>query len=405
MNVLLLAHRVPYPPNKGEKIRTFHQLSHLLNKGHNVVVAAPLENKPERQFALQLQNKLDVRVVHALLPKRWLRFASGLIKNKPISVTYFYSKKLQQQVNELIETGNHDTLLCTSSALADYILNKTTLQKIQQKKIRLVMDFMDLDCLKWQQYSEKSPWLLSAIYKREAKLLSRTEQQILATFDASIFVSEDEKSLLTTDSKLRDKIHVVTNGVDTSVYHPGQNTAERPSTTSPTFLFTGVMNYLPNENAVIWFAKTVWPLAVEKYPQAQFIIAGMQPSKSVTKLGQQKGIVVTGFVEDILPYYQESDLMVAPFKVARGIQNKVIQALASGLPVITSTEGAAGISCTVGKHLLVANSAAEIVQAIETLLNDKEQYRNLQQAGLALIEEKYSWAVENDKLESILKQK
>ncbi len=402
MNVLLLAHRVPFPPNKGEKIRTYHQLSQLIKHGHNVVVVTPLEQAEDLQHADALKAKLNVEVVHSTLSMRFLRLARGLLTGKPLTVTNFHNAKLQREVDRLISETDCDVLMCTSSGMADYVLNQYTLKKIQQRGIRLVMDFMDLDSLKWKQYAEQKPWPLSSIYKREAALLSTTESEILDTFDASVFVSADEKSLLDTNPLLKNKVHVVTNGVDAEAYYPDIKNQTRPSATSPTLLFTGVMDYFPNEDAVIWFTENVWPLIIIKYPSAKFIIAGMRPSKKVSDLTNNKGVEVTGFVDDILPYYQNSDLMVAPFQVARGIQNKVLQAMASGLPVITSPAGAAGISCTDGEHLVVADTAAEYLTAIDELLNNRQRYRDIQMAGLELVVKDYSWENENTKLEIIL---
>ena len=402
MNVLLLAHRVPYPPNKGEKIRTFHQLSQLIKNGHSVVVVTPLEQAEDLQHADALKAKLNIDVVHSKLSMRLLRLARGLLTGQPLTVTNFQNAKLQRQVDTLISETECDVLMCTSSGMAEYVLNQSTLNKIQQRGIRLVMDFMDLDSLKWKQYAEQKPWPLSKIYQREATLLATTESEILATFDASLFVSADEKSLLDTNPKLKNKVHVVTNGVDAAAYYPDLENQTRPSVTAPTLLFTGVMDYFPNEDAVIWFTENAWPLIIKSYPGAKFVIAGMRPSKKVSDLSNNQGIEVTGFIEDILPYYQQADLMVAPFQVARGIQNKVLQAMASGLPVITSPAGAAGIACTDGVHLAVADTAANYLTAIDELLNNKQHYHDMQMAGLELVVKNYSWENENTKLESIL---
>jgi len=408
MNVLLLAHRVPYPPNKGEKIRTFHHLSFLLEQGHNVTVVTPLNNSKDKDFAKQLSAKLSVPIVHTALPPKLIRISKGILQGLPLSIANFHTSQLQKKVNQLLISNTPDVVMCTSSAMAAYILSATTMEKIRGKNIRLVMDFMDLDSLKWRQYSECKPWPMSMLFNREATLLSQFEQRVLTEFDASLFVTADEKSLLHSDKELSKKVHVVSNGVDTNMYHhsPEESAYRKNSSISgPVLLFTGVMDYFPNEDAVVWFTEQVWPAIKENYPQARFIIAGMQPSRKIQALAKIDGIEVTGYVDDILSFYQQADIMVAPFRVARGIQNKILQAMACGLPVVTSTAGAVGIKCEPGKDLLVASGAADYISEIDRLLTDKQHWKSVRDAGLKLVTLNYSWDTENTKLEYILSRR
>ena len=405
MNLLLLAHRVPYPPNKGEKIRTFHHLSFLLKQGHNVTVVTPLNGNEDKEHAEQLSKKLSIPVVHLTLRSRILRLAKGMLRGQALSVANFHTAALQNKVDHLLESNTPDVLMCTSSAMAAYVLNETTMDKIRRKRIRLVMDFMDLDSLKWEQYKDRKPWPISLIYSREAKLLSRFESQILAAFDASLFVTVDEKDLLQSERHISSKVHVISNGVDTDMYYPAADNSARTDNTvanGPVLLFTGVMDYFPNEDAVIWFADEIWPQLKDKYPQAKFIVAGMRPSRKIQALDKIDGIEVTGYVEDILPYYQQADVLIAPFRLARGIQNKILQAMACGLPVITSAAGAAGIDCESGKELLIASDATDYIANIEKLVTGEDLCESIRNAGLKLVQQKYSWDAENAKLEYIL---
>ena len=171
MNVLLLSHRVPYPPNKGEKIRTFHHLSSLVEQGHSVVVATPVEDAAEKDYAQQLSKKFNIEVVHSQLPRRTNRLVKGLLKGQPLSVANFHTQELQTSIDQLIDSNKPDVIMCTSSSMAAYVFNDTTIDRIRRGNIRLVMDFMDLDSLKWKQYAERKLWPLSIVYTREAKLL------------------------------------------------------------------------------------------------------------------------------------------------------------------------------------------------------------------------------------------
>ena len=411
MNLLLLSHRVPYPANKGEKIRTFNQLSQLVNKGHKVTVVTPVEDEQSRTYVQQLSERLKIKVVHAPLGNRLLRILGGFTSRQALTVTNFYSEDLQQQINSLIIAEKPDAIMCSSSAMSRYIFQSSTAALIEEQNIRLVMDFMDLDSLKWQQYAELKPWPLSLVYKREAKLVSELESRVLHHFDSSMFVSKEEKDLLELEPEIMSKVHAIANGVDRGAYHPAEvedtattNTAKQKlfGDAAPVVLFTGVMDYFPNIEAVVWFADEVWPALLQKHPQAKFVVAGMRPSRKITDLEKRSRIEVTGFVDDILPLYQQADFMVAPFKVGRGIQNKVIQSMACGLPVIASPAGAAGIKYVNMEHLIIAETTEDYLSATETLLNDTDRYQKIRSNALELIESQFSWESETARLEKLL---
>ena len=151
------------------------------------------------------------------------------------------------------------------------------------------------------------------------------------------------------------------------------------------------MDYLPIEDAVLWFVKSCWQQIITNWPEAKFLIVGMQPSQRIQQLAKLPGITVTGYVSDILPFYHQADIFIAPFRLARGVQNKILQAMACGLPVLTTSLGAEGIACSTGEHLLIANTEAEIIENISMLLTDEVLANKLSLAGPKLIQQKYSW--------------
>jgi len=422
MKVLVLAHRVPFPPNKGEKIRTFNQIKFLTKHECKVVVATPLENSEELSFANTLEQTHGIGLLHAQLKPKLYRLASGLFKGTSLSVSNFYNQALENQIQDYIEAEAPEVILCTSSAMANYVFSLPVFRAIKRTNIRLVMDFMDLDSQKWQEYADVKLWPMSAVYAREARLMAALEEQVLKNFDASIFVSDEEKQLIEKNSATT---HVVANGVDLEKFYPAiKNTrrisdraaADMPSNNitanatantrsynnAPVFLFSGVMDSFPNEQAVEWFVKNIWPQVKARHPGAEFIIAGMNPGKKTRLLKKDVGITVTGFVEDMLPYYHRADVFVAPFQIARGLQNKILQAMACELPVIATSKGATGISATPGHHLLVADKPNDFIDSIDRLLADKVLYQNLQAAGMQLIKQTFSWQAQNAVLSSIL---
>ena len=333
MNILLLSHRVPFPPNKGEKIRTFHQLKHLSELGHQIHLFSPYEDSSELAHFNALQASLCSSVEAVPLKHKAMRLLTGLSKGQSLSVANFYSKRLQQKFDQFLLGNPVDAILCSASSMAEYIFKSTVLKTLDKKPL-LIMDFMDVDSDKWGQYQQSSAFPMSLVYAREQRLLARYEKQIVKQFDASYLIAQAEVTLFNQQVMQTDKVHVMGNGLDTSIFYPPKLKQKNPA---PVFLFTGVMDYKPNEDAVIWFVKTCWPSIIAQYPNARFVIAGMSPSTDIKQLADDNSIEVTGFVDDILPYYHQADIFVAPFRIARGVQNKVLQAFACALPVISTS--------------------------------------------------------------------
>jgi len=387
LNILFLAHRVPFPPNKGEKIRTFNQLKYLYEKGNSICVCAPLEHNAELEFFTKLSDKYCSQVAYGKIPNKQLRLIKGLLTGKALSVANFYSLALQEEFNKMLTSMNFDAIICTSSAMAEYIYRSDIFVSMKTKPI-LLMDFMDLDSDKWQQYSNTATWPIKWIYQREARILANYEQQVTHNFDTSFFIADAEVTLFKSQVNDSGKVLTMGNGMDTELFVPAKTP---PNNIAPVFLFTGVMDYKPNIDAVVWFVEKIWTSIINIYSEARFIIAGMNPSSEVKKLENIKGIEVTGFVDDILPYYHQSDYFVAPFRLARGVQNKVLQAFACGLPVISTPMGAEGIECVEDSHILIANNPDEFLSCINRLEGDMELKSNIRKRALKLINEKYSW--------------
>lgn len=389
MNVLYLSHRIPFPANKGEKIRTFHQIEHLVGQGHRVTVFAPTESRQEREFQRGLERALQVETVTEPLAPAWQRKLHGLTRRQPISVAHFDSPALQQRLDRHLQREPVDVIICTSSTMAAYVFRCTSIRRRREYgQPRLIMDFMDLDSDKWHQYQRSSRWPMSWIYRREAQLLSVEERRVHAEFDACLFISQSEVDLFARQVGGRDKLHVSANGLDTRAFHPP---ATRPDNRAPVFLFTGVMNYRPNEDAVLWFADNLWPEVLRHWPEARFIVAGMDPSARIRQLARTRGIEVTGYVDDILPYYHGADVFVAPFRLSRGVQNKVLQAFACGVPVVTTGMGAEGIDCQHQQHLYLGDTEKELLEGIVRLVTEPELAQRLATNALALVRDHYSW--------------
>jgi sugar transferase (PEP-CTERM/EpsH1 system associated) len=387
VNILLLSHRVPFPPNKGEKIRTFYQLKCLSELGHQIHLFSPYENKADLAHFNTLAETLCTTVKAAPLKHKALRLVKGIAKNQSLSIANFYDKNLQRHVDLFLSDNTVDAILCTASSMAEYIFKSSVLKTINKKPL-LIMDFMDVDSDKWGQYKQNSPFPMSMIYAREQYLLSKYEKRIVEQFDACYLIAQAEVTLFNQQVIQSDKVQVMGNGLDTIAFYPAK---EKEANPYPIFLFTGVMDYKPNVDAVVWFAEKCWGDIIKQHPRARFIIAGMNPDKDVMKLVELTGVEVTGFVDDILPYYHQADIFVAPFRLARGVQNKVLQAFSCALPVISTPMGAEGIRCQADRDILIASSPEQFIQQANKLIDQPTLAQSIGESALQIIQQHYSW--------------
>ena len=401
MNILILSQRVPYPPNKGEKLRTYFQIVHLLEKGHEISICTPAHSHEDVRSIESLNSTLKTPVIFEKMGRSFPRLIMGLLSFKALSVSNFYSARLQRKLDQLTKQHDFDVVLCTSSSMAEYIFKSVRLMSrlTLNHPTMLLMDFMDLDSDKWKQYSKSSSWPISWVYARESRLLARLEHKIQQTFDHCFLISQNEVDLFHEHIGLADNVQVLGNGIDNEFFYPP---VKQPENNDPVFIFTGVMNYKPNVDAVLWFMEHVWDLIREKHPQARFIIAGMNPSQVIQNLSRIPGIEVTGFVDDILPFYHQANYFVAPFTIARGVQNKILQAFACGLPVIASSMGAEGIECKDGEHIIIAETVDEYLLAINKLESDTALKTRIRENALKLIRDQYSWDGKLKVLDSFL---
>lgn len=401
MKIVYLCHRTPFPPNKGERIRTFHQIEYLHRKGHDITVMAPVSDAGDLNHLQTLQERHCRQILHAPAPGR-LALVKALLSGNALSVNHFYSKSLQAQFDRLLGDCNVDAVVCTSSSMAVYVLRSKAIDFSSANRPVLVTDFMDLDSDKWRQYQALKGFPLSLLYRREARLIAQLEKRIHQRFDTCLFISQAEIDLFLQHNPDLGRLQVIANGLDTNAFQPATTPKPQPG---PVMLFTGVMDYLPNEDAVAWFVEEAWSRIKAKYPSALFYIAGMNPSARVRALAKYPGVEITGFVEDIRDYYDRAHIFIAPFRLARGVQNKVLQAFACALPTITTPMGCEGIDCTPDHDVLVAETMTDFIRHIEWLVDNPEQGRRIGHNAMQLIHDHFSWDSQLASLEPLLQQR
>lgn len=395
LNICVVAQRVPYPPNKGEKLRTFHQIERLVQLGHQVEVLALKETQQDEKDADALSTKLNISVSTFPLPAKLSRYLTALLKGLPLSVGAFYSQALHKAINERM-TSAVDVMLFSASSLGYYVLNSSNSTNATP---HLMMDFMDVDSSKWQQYAQAASVPMKWVYRRESKKIRQLESQINREFLQTFLIAEEEVTLFhrtVSDSK---PVKVLGNGLDFDTFYPRKKNG---SVSKNNFLFTGVMDYKPNVDAVCWFVSLCWPQIKARIPDATFTIAGMNPSSQVQALTKHDGIEVTGFVDDILPYFHSAAAFVAPFRIARGVQNKVLQAAACKLPIISTSMGAEGIRFANSNTLFIADQVDGFVdRCIDAVTKPELAEQHAQRAYDAILSE-YSWQQQLKPLEDLL---
>ena len=336
---MFLAHRIPYPPDKGDKIRSFHLLQHLA-RAYRVHLGAFIDDSRDWRHVEHVRKMCGETCFVPLHPTRAkLRSLAALATGEPLTLHYFRNARLTHWVGDLVGSGRIERALVFSSAMAQYV------EGASMDGIRRVLDFVDLDSDKWRQYSQRHRGPLRWLYRREAETLFEYERRCAATFDASLFVSEAEAQLFTTQAPERAaRVSVVENGVDTDYFSPQRPYPTPYPADEAALVFTGAMDYWANVDAVGWFAREVFPRIRSEFPQACFYVVGARPVSAVRELAKLPSVRVTGAVPDTRPYLAHARVAVAPLRIARGVQNKVLEAMAMARPVVASPQAVAAIS-------------------------------------------------------------
>jgi sugar transferase (PEP-CTERM/EpsH1 system associated) len=377
--ILFLAHRIPFPPDRGDKIRSWHILRHLsaLARVH-LACFADDESDAAHLPALReaLGGRLGETCVEVRRTGRAVAAARALLEAKPVSLTAFDSPALRRFTARILERPEVATVYVFSGQMAQFVPGDA--------RQRLIMDFVDMDSAKFAAYAEAGG-PLAALHRREAAKLFAFERDVAARADISLFVSEAEADLFRAQAGVPDAdIRALSNGVDVDFYRPG--TAEPANSPHPLIVFTGQMDYAPNVDAACWFACEVLP-CIEN---ATFAIVGRNPAASLKALASDR-ILVTGEVPDVRPWLAAADVVAAPLRVARGIQNKVLEAMAAGRPVVASPAAFEGIEAEPGGDLIVADGAEAQALAIRDLLADPARASALGAAARRRMEEAYRW--------------
>jgi sugar transferase (PEP-CTERM/EpsH1 system associated) len=377
--LLFLAHRIPYPPNKGDKIRSFHLLRHLATR-YRVHLGAFVDDPDDWRHARTLETWCAEVKLLPLAPRRAkLASLTGLLTGEALTLPYYRNRELARWAAARAADGTVTRGVAYSSAMAQFM---------PRTLARRVVDMVDVDSDKWTQYAPTQRWPLSWIYAREGRRLAAWEARVAADFDATLLVSHDEAELLRQRAPAaRARIGAYENGVDAEYFSPARDYPNPYATDTRNVVFTGAMDYWPNVDAVTWFAERVFPAVRAAVPAAQFVIVGSRPPEAVRGLARQPGVIVTGGVPDVRPFLAHAACVVAPLRIARGVQNKVLEAMAMARPVVVTPQAAEGIRAVDGCDFQRAGDAPAFADAVLTALRSATS----NPAARACVLARYDW--------------
>jgi sugar transferase (PEP-CTERM/EpsH1 system associated) len=389
MNILYLCHRFPYPPKRGGKIRPFNMIRHLTAAGHQVTVCSLTRSEAEAEEGKGIAPHCKAFEMGAVSePVQFARMIVRLPVPTPSSMGYFYSAKLAARVKQLLAEQRWDLIFVHCSSVAQYVEHVTDVPKI--------LDFGDMDSQKWLEYANYKPWPLSWGYTYEGLKMLRAEKRLAKRFDLCTATTRAERETLD-GYGTGAQTDWFPNGVDAGFFAPSDEPYE-PETIS----FIGRMDYYPNQECMQRFCDEVWPLLRAERPQLKLLIVGADPSPEMRKLGDRPGVTVTGSVPDVRPFVSRSAVMVAPLAIARGTQNKILEAMAMGVPVVTSTIAAGGVDAVPGEHLLVADTPQQVAAAVLRLVGDAAERARFAAAGRARVLSHHDWNQSMVRLDAII---
>jgi sugar transferase (PEP-CTERM/EpsH1 system associated) len=385
--ILFLCHRIPFPPDRGDKIRSFHLLRKLAEIAP-VHVGCFADDARDLSFAPMLAESAKSQVVLQRNGSRVTGGLRGLARNQPLLVALFDHPAMHQWVAKTLGERPIRTVVAYSVQMAHFVpvLPTTT---------RFFMDFVDFDSAKYAAYGAEQSGPMGWINRREGRKLLAFERDVAMRADVSTFVSEAEAAMFRAATGTGiDRVRAMENGVALDYFDPAASFAALTSAErgeGPLIVFTGQMDYRPNIEAVESFARQSLPLIRQSRPDTRFAIVGRAPTSAVQALAAIPGVIVTGGVEDVRGWLAAADVVVAPLRIARGIQNKVLEAMAMARPVVASPQAAEGIDGTHGAHLLVAPDPSEEAAMVLALLGDTDRAQALGKAARQRMIERYEW--------------
>ena len=385
MKLFVLVSRIPYPLEKGDKLRAYHQMKDLA-KRHEIVLCCLTDKKADPAAIAHLETFCEEVIVVKLNKALQLaRLGAALISSRPFQVHYFFQRKALRLIKKTIDRTNPDHIYCQLIRCSEYLKDIYHIPK--------TLDYMDALSKGMERFSHTAPWYLKRFAKLEAKRLTQYEHLIFEYFDHHSIISQQDKDLIVNPN--RSKIKVIPNGVDLDFFSP------RISENTYSVVFTGNMSYAPNVDGALFLANDIMPLVRKKLPTATLMLAGANPSGKVKALASEY-TTVSGWMDDIRDAYAQATVFVAPMRIGTGLQNKLLESISMGIPSITSPLANNALNAAPNEEVLLGETAQEFADHIVRLIENEELRESMSEKGRAFVQENYSWEAAGGLLERLL---
>ncbi len=387
MKIFVLLSRFPYPLEKGDKLRAFHQIKELSKNNEIILCALSDEKVSKESIAILSEFCSEIKVIRLRKLSVYFNLIFKLLfSDQSLQVAYFYNKKAQKIIDSLIQKHQPNHIYCQLIRVTEYV---------RKSKIPKTLDYMDALARGMERRVEEAPFYLRWFLKTETKRLKRYEHFIFDDFDNTTIISEQDKNLIVNIKNITTV--VVPNGVDYETYQHKDIQKEYE------LIFTGNMAYPPNVDSAVYLANEVMPLVWKQKPNTKLVIGGAKPAPKVQKLKSNK-IIVTGWVDDISEYYAKSKVFVAPMQIGTGLQNKLLEAMAMQMPCITSNLANNALNAEPNKSVLIGENPNDYANHIVQLLDNKDLYQKIASNGFQFVKENYTWQGSTSILEKLITQ-
>ena len=386
MRILFLTPRLPYPPVKGDTLRVFHIIKHL-SESHEILLLSLIGREEERRNLAHLETYCS-KVETVLLGRyrSYLNVMGSLFSDTPFQVSYFSSPLMRERLRTTLREERVDLIHAVLLRSAHYVMRNHSLPK--------VVDLIDALSLNMERRYRREKGFKRLAFREEWKRVRSFEKEVCRSFDKATVVSEMDRVAIG-----EGNVEVVPNGVDTELFKPSTEGRE-----GHLVIFTGNMGYFPNRDAVFYFREEILPMIVQQIPGLRFLIVGANPPRGIVHLGEDPRIVVTGFVDSVGDYLQKASVAVCPMRCGSGMQNKVLEAMACGTPVVATSLALEGIQATPGEHALVGDTPEAFADHVIALLRDAERSTALARKARELVEQRYSWRSSASRLECVYQE-
>lgn len=383
MRILFLTPRLPYPPVKGDKSIPFHRIKYL-SRRHEIILLSFIENKDELRYLPHLDRYCS-RVEIVLLPsyRSYLNLLRGILSDIPFQVSYYSSPIMRERLEVILTQEELDLVHAVLLRSAHYLMGTYSLPK--------VVDLIDALSLNMERRHQAERGVKRMFFEEECRRVRKFEREVCRDFDKAVVVSHVDRKAIG-----EENVEVVPLGVDSEVFKPPSKKPE-PNVV----IFTGNLGYFPNIEAVSYFAEHILPLVVQRIPEVEFLVVGANPPHQITRLDKHPNILVTGTVDSVADHLRKASVAVCPMKSGSGMQFKILEAMACGVPVVATGLGLEGMEVTAGEHALVGDTPEAFADHVIALLRDEERSTTLARKARRLVEQRYSWRFSGSRLENV----